>query len=233
MRSTYYMIPCPIVEWEMETIPAATIEVLHSIDTFVVERLRTARRFISKSHHPIAIDDMTFFEYDKHDPGKGLIPFLSGLPKGTKVGILSEAGCPGIADPGRHVIAYAHQNAIEVVPLVGPSSILLALMASGFNGQQFTFHGYLPHHKNELQKKLKDLERASRSVTQIFMEAPYRNQSIIENCAASLSPQTLLCVACDINAPTEDIKTMPLSAWAKQDLKKYHKRPTIFLLGTY
>lgn len=233
MSGKIYMIPCPIVEWEMDTIPNHTINTLQKLDTFVVERLRTARRYISKCDHEISIDDMTFFEYDKHNPSQGLEAFLSRVKKGQDIGVLSEAGCPGIADPGRNVVEYAHKNNIQVVPLVGPSSILLALMASGFNGQSFTFHGYLPNKKGDLSSKLKQLEsRARNGETQMFIEAPYRNKFIIESCISCLSANTKLCVAIDINADSEYIKTMSVSDWKKIDLNPFHKRPAMFLIGS-
>lgn len=227
-----YMIPCPIVEWEMATIPEATITALHQIDHFVVERLRTARRFISQSHHPIAIDNMTFFEYNKHQPTQGLSEFLQKLKSGVDVGVLSEAGCPGIADPGKNAVMYAHQIGAQVVPLVGPSSIMLALMSSGFNGQRFEFHGYLPNKKPELSKQLKVISsRAQQGITQIFMEAPYRNKFILQSCCDILGDRMMLCLACDINAPDEYIKTMAIKEWKKVKLDQFHKRPAIFLIG--
>lgn len=231
MSGTLYMIPCPIAEESMETIPTATMSELHKIDHFVVERLRTARRFLSAIGHPTAIDDMTFFEYDKHNPLEGLFGFLKKLGDGKNIAVLSEAGCPGIADPGRYAVQYAHREGYKVVPLVGPSSILLALMASGFSGQSFTFHGYLPAKKPALVKQLKQLYSQSAQTTQIFMEAPYRNKFLIASCVEALPPHTELCVACDLNAPDELILRQALSKWAKYDLERLHKRPAIFLLG--
>lgn len=233
-KGSLYLIPCPIVEWEMDTIAPRTLTELYKLDFFVVERLRTARRFIAKTDHPKAIDELTFFEYDKHDPMNGLEQFLEHLNQGKSIGLISEAGYPGIADPGKNVVAYAHRHACKVIPLIGPSSILLALVSSGFNGQSFVFHGYLSNKKNELSGELKKLHTTlgKTGQTQIFMDAPYRNQFLIEGCIQALPGNQLLCVACDINAETEYIRTMPLSQWKKEDLAQFHKRPAIFLLGS-
>ena len=176
---------------------------------------------------------MKIFELDKNDPSAGLHSFLHQLKDNIDIGVLSEAGCPGIADPGNLAVQYAHQHAIPVKPLVGPSSILLALIASGLNGQNFAFNGYLPNKGPELIKKLKSLETLAvkYNQTQIFMEAPYRNEFILTHCIKSLSPSLKLCVACDINASTEYIKTQTIRDWKGTDWKQFHKRPAVFLIG--
>lgn len=227
------MVPCPIVEDGLSSLSQDAIEELHRLTHFVVERARTARRFIKSTGHPTPIQELEIFELDKNDPSSGLNGFLKLLLSGVDIGVLSEAGCPGIADPGNLAVQYAHLHAIKVTPLVGPSSILLALIASGLNGQNFAFNGYLPNKGPELTKKLKALEQrmASDNQTQMFMEAPYRNEFMLTHCMKVLSPQTKLCVACDINGPTEYISTKPVKEWKGTDWKVFHKRPTVFLIG--
>lgn len=234
MSGTLYMIPCPISEEGLNTIPKDTIELLHRLDHFVVERARTTRRYIKSTGHPKTIDSLNIFELDKEQPeSQELFSFLKQLKTGQSIGVISEAGCPGIADPGAIIVHWAHQNNIKVVPLVGPSSIFLALMGSGMNGQGFCFHGYLPAKTNEMSKALKRVESLSISTrqTQIFMEAPYRNKNIFEQALKALSTQTKLCIACDINTSQEYIKTMTIDQWKKQNAPDLHKRPCIFLLG--
>jgi len=232
-HGTLFMIPCPIVDHKNDSIPSETISLTHGITHFVVERARTARRWLSSINHPAAIDEMDIFELDKNNKDQDLSPMLSKLKSGINIGVISEAGCPGIADPGHRAVKYAHSQGYKVTPLVGPNSIVMALMASGFNGQSFAFAGYLPAKKPELTKRLRQLESTLRSTgqTQLFMEAPYRNGFMIDEICSSLSGNTLLCVACDINADTESIKTLTLSKWKSVDKKQYHKRPAIFVLG--
>ena len=227
------MMPCPIVEDRLSSLSKEAVERLHDLTYFVVERARTARRFIKSTGHPVAISELQIFELDKNDPTSGLNDFLHHLNDGIDVGVLSEAGCPGIADPGNLAVQYAHAHSIKVTPLVGPSSILLALIASGLNGQNFAFNGYLPNKGPELSKKLKALEQhmISSNQTQMFMEAPYRNEFILDHCLKVLSPHTKLCLACDINAETEFIRTKTVKAWKGTDWKVFHKRPAVFLIG--
>jgi len=230
---TLFMLPCPIVEGSLSSLSSNAIQHIHRITHFVVERARTARRFIKSTDHPIPISELQIFELDKNHPSQGLHAFLAHLQNGIDIGVLSEAGCPGIADPGNLAVQYAHAHGIKVTPLVGPSSILLALIASGLNGQNFAFNGYLPNKSPELSKKLKTLEQKmiSSKQTQIFMEAPYRNEFILQHCMKVLSPKTQLCIACDVNAPTEFIKTQSISTWQGTDWKQFHKRPAVFLIG--
>lgn len=234
-HGTLYMIPCPIVDHKNDSIPSETIAAAHSLTHFVVERARTARRWLSSTDHPSPIDELHIFELDKNDSNQDLAPFLQCLLRGISVGVISEAGCPGIADPGHRVVRYAYRNGITVRPMVGPNSILMALMASGFQGQSFSFHGYLPAKKPDLPRKLKQLESMMLSTgqTQLFMEAPYRNSFLLEQICQSLSASTLLSVACDVNSSSEHIFTQPIKHWQKTDFKKYHKRPTIFSIGRY
>ena len=232
-KGTLYMVPCPIVEDGLTSLSAEAILILHRLDHFVVERARTARRFIKTTDHPLPISELQIFELNKNAPQEGLNQFLEKLLQGINIGVMSEAGCPGIADPGNLAVQFAHKNDIRVRPLVGPSSILLALIASGMNGQKFAFNGYLPNKGPELSKKLKMLEQKVQKAnqTQIFMEAPYRNEFILQHCIKVLSPNTKLCVACDINADTEYIVTKPIKAWKGTDWKQFHKRPAVFLIG--
>ena len=227
------MVPCPITEDGLSSLSREAIEVLHKLDHFVVERARTARRFIKTTQHPLPIAELQMFELDKNEPNKGLNDFLKILDRGIDVGVMSEAGCPGIADPGNLAVLYAHKNSIKVRPLVGPSSILLALIASGLNGQSFTFNGYLPNKANELSKKLKTLDQKVQKTneTQIFMEAPYRNEFILQHCIKTLSPNTKLCIACDVNADSEFILTKRIGDWKGENWKQFHKRPAVFLIG--
>lgn len=227
------MMPCPIVEEDLDSLSKESIKVLHKLTYFVVERARTARRFIKSTEHPIAISDLQLFELDKNNPSDGLETFLQVLLSGVDVGVISEAGCPGIADPGNLAVQFAHAHDIKVTPLVGPSSILLALIASGLNGQDFAFNGYLPNKSPELSKKLKILEQKvmSYNQTQLFMEAPYRNEFVLSHCMKIFSPQLKLCIACDINGPTEFIKTKTIKSWSGTDWQQFHKRPAVFLIG--
>lgn len=225
-------MPCPIVDEHVSSISGEAIDRLHQTTFFVVERARTARRYIKLAGHPTPIADLQIFELDKNDPTLGLEAFLQHLDQ-HDIAVLSEAGCPGIADPGHLAVQYAHAHNITVVPLVGPSSILLSLIASGLNGQSFAFHGYLPNKVPQLIQSLKSLEQSiSRSnQTQIFMEAPYRNGFILEHCIATLSETTKLCIACDINSPDQYIKTQSVANWKGTDWQQFHKRPAVFLIG--
>lgn len=227
------MMPCPIVEDGLDTLSENAIHQLHRLTYFVVERARTARRFIKSAGHPIPISELHIFELNKNDPSNGLQNFLNHLLEGHDIGVLSEAGCPGIADPGHLAVQFAHKHSIKVAPLVGPSSILLALIASGLNGQNFAFNGYLPNKSPELSKRLKLLEQkvSSGNQTQMFMEAPYRNEFILTHCMKVLSPQTKLCIACDISATTEYIRTQTIQKWKGTNWKQFHKRPAVFLIG--
>lgn len=233
-----FMIPCPIVTVEHgenanHTIAPHVISAVHKLQYFVVERARTARRFIKATQHPTAIDQLQIFELDKRNKSNGLSDFLKIMKDGVSIGVLSEAGCPGIADPGNLAVQWAHQHDIQVIPLVGPSSIILALMASGLNGQNFAFVGYLPNKKNELDQRLKQLESIIHKTqqSQIFIETPYKNGFLLETMLKSCSPNTKLCIATDINETSEYIKTHTIKEWSNIEIPDLHKRPCIFILG--
>ncbi len=227
------LIPTPIAEdRHQNTAPdviAATLPLKH----FVVERVKTARRFLKAINPQVVIDDLFFFEIDKGFSEADLYGFLEIMKSGVPVGLMSEAGCPAVADPGHLAVAWCHKNKIDVRPLIGPSSIMMALMASGFNGQQFTFHGYLPNKKPELIQRLKNLDNLieKQGATQIFIETPYRNGFVIETCLEALPAHRLLCVAAALDQENEYIKTQTIAAWKKVDLAFLHKQPAVFLLG--
>ena len=213
-----------------DVLPERNIKLISTIKYFVVEELRTARRFIKACDRSIVIDDLHFDVLNEHTPATEVAAMLTPALEGHDIGIISEAGCPAVADPGSDLVALAQQHEIEVVPLVGPSSILLSLMGSGFNGQSFTFLGYLPFGPKRTAA-LRQLERdiRLRRQTQIFIETPYRNNKLIGELCAALPPSMLLCVACDITGPGQSIRTMTLGKWAETQCN-YDKRPAIFLL---
>ncbi|HSV76789.1 MAG TPA: SAM-dependent methyltransferase [Bacteroidales bacterium] len=227
-----FLIPASLGSENIQAIlPAHNSEVVNGLDMFIVENLRTARRFLRAAGYLRSFDEVQFFLLNKHSSEGDLPEFVQMMLNGKNIGLISEAGCPCIADPGHEVVLLAHQNGIPVVPLVGPSSILLALMASGFNGQQFAFHGYLPIDKTERARKLKQLELAAwkDSQTQIFMETPFRNNQLMTAMVEILRPDTLLCVACDLTLTSEFIKSQPVVNW-KKNMPDLHKRTSIFLL---
>lgn len=212
-------------------LPVYNNTLLSAIKYFIVEDVRTARRFLKKCDPAFNIDELTFFVLNKHTSPADLQSFIQPLKQGSDVGLLSEAGCPAIADPGADVVALVQSGDIQVIPLVGPSSILLALMASGFNGQSFAFNGYLPIQENEKVKTLKMLERRiyAESQTQIFIETPYRNMKTLADILSVCQPETKLCIAADITLSTEYIKTKSIQGW-KKNLPDLNKRPCIFIL---
>jgi 16S rRNA (cytidine1402-2'-O)-methyltransferase len=213
-------------------LPPDLTQLISSIQVFIVENIRTARRFLKKVNPAIVIDDLTFFELNQHTEKKEISRFLEPNQQGLDIGIISEAGCPGVADPGAEVVKIAHAKNIQVVPLVGPSSILLALMASGMSGQNFAFNGYLPIKNPEKSMQIKMLEKRmqAESQTQIFIEAPYRNAQLLDELLKNCDPQTMLCVAVDITLDTEFILSKPVSYW-KTHLPDIQKRPAIFMIG--
>ena len=213
-----------------KVLPPNVIEVIHSLRQFVVEDIRTARRFLSKAKHPDSIESLHFRELNEHTSDKEIAPLLPYL-MAEDTGLLSEAGVPAVADPGAKIVCLAHANGITVVPLTGPSSILLALMASGLNGQSFSFVGYLPVKRNERQERLQVLERRSFSEnqTQIFIETPYRNMQLLEDILQCCQPDTLLTIASDITGVNEHIMTKSIKNWKKK-LPELNKIPTVFLL---
>jgi 16S rRNA (cytidine1402-2'-O)-methyltransferase len=227
-----YLIPTSLGETPFDTIlPAANTQIVTDLKHFIVEDVRTARRFLKKANPAIEIDTLTFFVLNQHTSPEEISSFLKPMFAGHDMGVLSEAGCPAIADPGADVVAIAQRNNFTVVPLVGPSSILLSLMASGFNGQSFAFVGYLPIQPEERSKALKKLESRvySESQSQIFIETPYRNMKMLEQILKTCQPSTRLCIAVDITLETEMIKTKTVKEW-KTQLPDLNKRPCIFLL---
>ena len=232
-KGKLYLIPTILGEGTQEaTLPSTILKAIKEIDVFIVENLRTARRHIRKLDREKNIDATTFYSYGKYDTLNLEQDFLPHILSGQNVGLLSEAGLPCVADPGSKIVAYAHDFQIDVVPFVGPSSILLALMASGLNGQNFAFTGYLPIDKAERTKIIKQLEELVKKTgqTQIFMETPYRNNQLIETLLKTCSNNTKLCTASDITLPTENIKTKTIAEW-KQTKINLDKKPTIFLIG--
>ena len=227
-----YLIPSTLgTEQALPFLAQETISAILDIDHFIVENLRSARRFLRKCGVNKNFDDFTFFELNRHTQIGDIPSFLKPAINGFDIGIISEAGVPAVADPGSEVVALAHRKRIRVIPLVGPSSILLALMASGLNGQGFTFKGYLPRKQNERVRALKGLEKDSKrsGYTQIFMDTPYRNIALLEDIAEHLSPTTQLCIAINLTHPNEKIITQEISEWRKSNVS-LHKKPAMFLL---
>ena len=227
-----FLIPSTLgTEQALPFLAPDTVEAILKIDYFIVENLRSARRFLRKCGVQKNFDDITFFELNRHTNMSDIPSFLAPAKKGFDIGVISEAGVPAVADPGSEVVALAHRKRIRVIPLIGPSSILLALMASGLNGQGFTFKGYLPRKENERIRALKSLEKDSKrsGYTQIFMDTPYRNIALLENIAEHLSPTTQLCIAINLTHPSEKIITQEVSEWRKSNVS-LHKKPAMFLL---
>lgn len=231
MTGTLYLLPTPLAPNAWAPFPEETLQLLRRLDVFIVERGKTVRQFLKEAQTTVPFPDMTFFELNKYTKPEDLPNFLAPALAGKDIGLMSEAGCPGIADPGAEVVQYAHNLGIPVVPLVGPSSILLALMGSGLNGQRFAFHGYLPIKNPARKKMLRELERQSRQwqQTQIFIETPYRNDGLIADMLSGLQPQTRLCIASDLTAPNSFLQTKTLLGWKRDAPPRLHKRPTIFL----
>jgi 16S rRNA (cytidine1402-2'-O)-methyltransferase len=230
-----YLIPIPLVENVLDTLSPMIAPIISTIDIYLVENIRTARRFISSLKVGKDISLITFFELHKDTNYQQISEYFKQISAEANVGIMSEAGCPAVADPGSLAVSYAHKHKIQVIPLVGPSSILLALMASGLNGQSFAFHGYLPIDKSERSKAIKNLEKESkqRKQTQLFIETPYRNNSLLEQLVNELSAETQLCIAVNLTGKEELIRTQKVQAWkydlAKKQLPNLHKQPVIFL----
>ncbi|MCF6184243.1 MAG: SAM-dependent methyltransferase [Bacteroidales bacterium] len=231
-KGKIYLIPTTLGNSEInEVIPAYVVEIITNLHYFIVENIRTARRYIRKVSATKNIDEITFFELNKHTDISDISAYLEPCFSGNSAGIISEAGNPGIADPGADVVRIAHKKNIEVVPLVGPSSILLALISSGMNGQNFAFNGYLPINDSERIKKIQELERKSKTEnqSQIFMETPFRNTKMFDAVLKTCRNNTLFCIAADITLSSEYIKTKTISEWKKQK-PQINKRPTVFVL---
>lgn len=231
-KPSLYLFPVALGDTPLQNVlPSYNIAIISTIKYFIVENIRSARRFLKACDRSIDINQLTFFTLNEHTVHASIPSMLEPMAQGHSMGIISEAGCPAIADPGADVVAIAQQRGYNVEPLVGPSSILLSLMASGFNGQSFAFNGYLPIDQNARNTKLKEMERRIRRErqTQIFIETPYRNNKLIEELSRSLPGDILLCVASDITGQKQSIVTRRLSQWSKTTYD-YNKIPTIFLL---
>lgn len=232
MDVALYLIPVTLGDTTIERVlPAYNKEVILAIRHFIVEDIRSARRFLKKVDSSIDIDALTFYPLNKHTPMEAVASYLQPLQKGEPMGVISEAGCPAVADPGADVVAIAQQKGLKVVPLVGPSSILLSVMGSGFNGQSFAFNGYLPIEPPERAKKLKLLEQRvyTEHQTQLFIETPYRNNKMLEDILHNCRPQTKLCIAANVTCEDEYICTRTIKEW-KGKLPDLNKIPCIFLL---
>ena len=240
---TLYLLPCPIGDGRPEEVlPAANFEVMRTLDYFIVENVRTARRFLSRAgvasqsgeqHGMRTIDSLEFAELNEHTLPEEVSAMLAPLLAGRSAGVISEAGVPAVADPGAEIVAAAHRHGIRVVPLVGPSSILLALMASGANGQSFAFNGYLPAKVPDRERAIRQFERRAHAErqSQIFIETPYRSAKLFADLVSTCAPETSLTVAADITAPNEFIRTLPVAEWRRISAPPLDKRPAIFIIG--
>lgn len=233
--ASIYLIPTHLSNAPLSNVlPDYNFKIIKQIKYFIVENIRTARRFLKQVDRTINIDELTFFELNEHTDKTLLISYIEPIKNNNDIGIISEAGCPAIADPGADIVAIAQEKNIKVIPLIGPSSILLSLMASGFNGQSFAFNGYLPIDKNERTNILKRFEKKifSEHQTQIFIETPYRNVQLVEDLCKTLNENIKLCIAVDITSENEVIKTKTIRQWKKNvdSIGSIHKRPAIFLL---
>ena len=233
MSAPLYLLPAPLGETDFGSLfPPFNLEIINSINHYIVEELRTARRLLRKMNINKPIEELSFQLLNEHSKNINLNEYLEPCLADNPMGLLSEAGTPCIADPGNSVVAKAHQLGIEVIPLIGPNSIMLALMASGFNGQQFTFNGYLPVDRNQRETEIRFLESLLKKngYTQIFIETPYRNNHILDSILTVCAPETRLCVACQIATPEQWIKSQSVSKWRKEKIN-LHKKPVVFLLG--
>lgn len=233
-KGILYLIPTTLGDTAevLDVIPQKVNAVINTIDEYIVENEKTARHYLKKIGIQKPLQEITLYTLNQHTNPSDIATYLNPIAAGKNMGVISEAGCPGVADPGAEVVKLAHEKNIKVVPLVGPSSILLSLMASGFNGQNFAFNGYLPKERGDRLKKLKELETLvfKKNQTQLFIETPYRNMHLLEDLIAGCDKQLKLCIACDVTLETEFIQTKTVAAWAKQ-LPEINKRPAIFLLG--
>lgn len=228
-----YLIPVTLGDTPIEQVlPAYNKEIICSIRHFIVEEVRTARRFLKQVDRDINIDELTFYPMGKHADTASFSKYLDALRNGEDMGVISEAGCPAVADPGADVVAIAQREGLKVVPLVGPSSILLAVMGSGFNGQSFAFHGYLPIAPTDRAKRLKQLESrsAAEHQTQLFIETPYRNHKIIADILSACNPRTRLCIASGLTTEKEYICSKTVKEWKQVPTPDLNKIPTIFAI---
>ena len=236
MYGTLYLIPCPISDQTAisDVLPELNKQIIDTLDYFIVENTRSARRFLSKAKIARPIDELTFRELNEHVTSpREVEELVRPLLEGRSAGVISEAGVPAVADPGALVVAQCHRRGIRVVPLVGPSSIILSVMASGLNGQSFAFNGYLPVKEPDRSRAIKRYESRAlaENQSQLFIEAPYRNAKLFEQLLKTCAPTALLTIAVDITAPTESIITRPIAEWRKCSMPEINKRPAIFILG--
>jgi 16S rRNA (cytidine1402-2'-O)-methyltransferase len=232
-KGILYLIPTTLGDTAetADVLPVKVNHIINTIDEYIVENEKSARHYLKKMGIQKPLQEIVLHTLNQHTEPHEISGYLKSILLGKNIGIISDAGCPGVADPGAEVVKLAHQKNIQVIPLVGPSSILLAIMGSGFNGQSFTFNGYLPKERSERIKKLKELEKAAqqKNQTQLFIETPYRNMHLLEDIIATCDGKTPLCIACDITLSTEFIKTKSVGEWKKQ-LPDLNKRPAIFLI---
>lgn len=231
-KAVLFLFPTPIADGDINlSLPQKNLELLLECDYFVVEEIRTARRFLRKAGYNKNFDEVVFFELNEHTKEEDISEYLIPISQGNSIGLMSEAGLPCVADPGAMIVSMAQSKGIEIIPLVGPSSIMMSLMASGFNGQNFAFVGYLPIDKAQRAKRIKALETIAfkENQTQIFIEAPYRNNSMLESLISILNPNTKICVGVDIMLPTQNIISHTAQEWEKIKID-LHKRNTVFLL---
>jgi 16S rRNA (cytidine1402-2'-O)-methyltransferase len=231
VKGTIYLIPVTLGGDDFKSvIPEKVLDITKDLRHFVVEDTRSARRFLRLIDKQFPIDGTLFYELNEHTKESEILSILEPVTKGVNIGLMSEAGLPGVADPGARLIRLAHRNRIRVIPLSGPSSIILALISSGLNGQNFSFNGYLPVRQDERELKLKELEnKAHKGYAQIFMETPYRNQKMLESILNTCQKDTLLCIAADVTLPTESIITMKISEW-KMNIPVLDKKLVVFIL---
>jgi 16S rRNA (cytidine1402-2'-O)-methyltransferase len=231
VKGRIYLIPVTLGGDDfLKVIPEKVVSLTKKLRYFIVEDIRSARRYLRTIDKEFPINDTVFYELSEHTGEADIVHYLEPVYKGSDIGVLSEAGLPAIADPGAMIVSLAHEKGVTVIPLSGPSSIILALISSGFNGQNFTFNGYLPIKPAERISKLKELERkAAEGFTQIFMETPYRNQKMLDSIITTCHSDTLLCIASDITLPTESIRTMKISEW-KKNLPSLDDKLAVFLI---
>lgn len=232
-KGKLYLIPTPLGEGAYGPLPEQTLAIARELRYFIVEKGKVARQYLKDYQIKARLQACTYFELNKFTQAQDIPGFLEpALNEGMDIGLLSDAGAPGVADPGATIVRLAHQQGIQVIPLTGPSSILLGLMASGLDGQRFRFHGYLSPKKNKLAQDLQRLERDSRKQkqTELFIEAPYRNDAVFQTALEVLQPTTDFCVACDLTTEQEYVKTRAIKDWKQATPPELHKRPTLFLL---
>lgn len=233
VKGNLFLIPSPLGEIsKYEVVPPSVNYIVNTISDYIVEDERTARRYLKKLGIKTPIDQLTFLTLNKRTAPEQYASYLKAADEGRDMGLISDAGCPGIADPGADVVRLAHRSGIRVIPLAGPSSVIMALMASGLNGQNFAFHGYLPIERSDRIKRIKELEKTAlhTGASQVFMETPYRNEPLLDDLLKTCSSSTLLCIACDISLQTEFICTRKISQW-RNEKPALDKRPAIFIIG--